>query len=236
MIVLKESKYTYLYQGFRRNRKYGAILLSTGMLVLIAGTFLRNWSAILYILGFLSVTSSYKFFASSRNYQKGIKGEKAVTETLQRLDDSYYLINDVMLEDRGGNIDHVLLCPKGIFVIETKNYSGDFLCQGDRWSKKGQRRFYRISSVTRQAKHNAENLHQMIRRETSLDAWVSPICVFTNHSVDLHLKSPNVPVLRLDQLVEFLLGTVTRVKLSGYQIQAISKCVLKGQKENHSLD
>lgn len=43
------------------------------------------------------------------------------------LNDDYVLLNDCTLpDDRGGTtqIDHILISPYGVFVIETKNYKG----------------------------------------------------------------------------------------------------------------
>ena len=53
------------------------------------------------------------FSEDARNYNKGRCGEDAVTYMLQGLDDSCYLINDMILASSRGNIDHVLLTPKG---------------------------------------------------------------------------------------------------------------------------
>ncbi len=50
-----------------------------------------------------------------------------VVETLTTLDNSYVLINDVVLPDRKGNIDHILVGPNGVFAIETKSYRWHYL-------------------------------------------------------------------------------------------------------------
>lgn len=60
---------------------------------------------------------------------KGIIGEKRVAKKLARLAKKYdgKVINDVIIpgdNDKTSQIDHVLIVPQGIFVIETKNYSG----------------------------------------------------------------------------------------------------------------
>ena len=61
-------------------------------------------------------------------YSAGDEGEKAVARRLRRLsEDRYFTINDLMFEKRSGyttQIDHVVVSPYGIFVIETKNISG----------------------------------------------------------------------------------------------------------------
>ncbi|MFQ5788450.1 MAG: nuclease-related domain-containing protein [Thermodesulfobacteriota bacterium] len=66
----------------------------------------------------------------------GAVGENAVVSELQKLSDKYYLINDFSLKfnppifnkrenDRiySIQIDHLLICQSGIFVLETKNWS-----------------------------------------------------------------------------------------------------------------
>jgi len=61
-------------------------------------------------------------------YQKGIEGEKKVTEYLTAVKelDSYTLINNFTPDDENpSNIDHIILGSNGIFVIETKNYTAD---------------------------------------------------------------------------------------------------------------
>jgi hypothetical protein len=66
----------------------------------------------------------------------GAIGENAVVRELKKLSDQYYLINDFSLKfnppiynkrenDRiySIQIDHLLVCPSGIFILETKNWS-----------------------------------------------------------------------------------------------------------------
>ena len=57
-------------------------------------------------------------------YVKGIFGEKVVAFILRMLPDDYYIFNDVYVEvgGRTTQIDHVVVSPFGVFVIETKNY------------------------------------------------------------------------------------------------------------------
>lgn len=57
---------------------------------------------------------------------KGWVGERIVQSRLRSLPEEYVLLNDIMLRKDTGTtqIDHILLSPYGIFVIETKNYSG----------------------------------------------------------------------------------------------------------------
>ena len=59
---------------------------------------------------------------------KGEMGEKRVAGILSRLPrDKYQIMNDLLIHHANGHtsqIDHVVVSEYGIFVIETKNYSG----------------------------------------------------------------------------------------------------------------
>lgn len=73
---------------------------------------------VLYVLLFIRALTS----------TAGGQGEHAVARRLRRLPkDRYFIINDLMIEKYNGHttqIDHVVISPYGVFVIETKNISG----------------------------------------------------------------------------------------------------------------
>jgi hypothetical protein len=64
--------------------------------------------------------------------QRGTDGEIAVVRIFgEKLDDSYtYICNYSNPNFRGGDIDGVLIGPKGVFVIEVKNWRGSFRVSG----------------------------------------------------------------------------------------------------------
>jgi len=58
---------------------------------------------------------------------KGQIGESIVSRILERFQsDNYAVINDLTIKsnNRSSQIDHIVICPFGIVVIETKNYTG----------------------------------------------------------------------------------------------------------------
>jgi hypothetical protein len=69
-------------------------------------------------------------------WQKGTLGEATVGLILEGLPDNYVVFNDP--GKRRGNIDHIVIGPTGIFVIDTKNWrgaitpdgQGELLCNG----------------------------------------------------------------------------------------------------------
>lgn len=59
--------------------------------------------------------------------RKGQAGENKVARILQKLPtEKYKIVNDILIKNSHGTtqIDHVVLSEYGVFVIETKNYSG----------------------------------------------------------------------------------------------------------------
>ena len=89
------------------------------------------------ILGLIFVVLYFYFFSASA---KGRRGERAVANILSELPSSEYsVINDITFQDEHGStqIDHVVVSIYGIFVIETKNYSGWIMGgeKSDQWIK-----------------------------------------------------------------------------------------------------
>jgi hypothetical protein len=86
--------------------------------------------ALFFIIAFFAVIAvAIGRLVFARSPEKiGKYGEDAVSSALSRLDaDVYHVMNDIMIPDGNGGttqIDHVVFSPYGIFVIETKNYSG----------------------------------------------------------------------------------------------------------------
>ena len=80
----------------------------------------------------LAVAPALGVVLSLRDYhynKQGMKGEKKVKQLLDsEFGDEYLIINDVeyAYNDKNGkaNIDHIVLAPNGIFVIETKATKG----------------------------------------------------------------------------------------------------------------
>jgi hypothetical protein len=150
------------------------------------------------------VVANKRTFRLFSSWARGKQGEVSVADVLGSLPHDYVLLNDLMLPERGGNVDHFLIGPNGLFVIETKNYSGYVKCDGDRWF------VYRreINSLSKQAKRNSTairaNLGRLIAQRKSKVPYVNPLLVFVNPKTRLKLYKPTLPVLRLQELVEFI--------------------------------
>ena len=75
----------------------------------------------------------------SQSEYRGKRGEQRVFSILKQLPDEYYVWNDIVIQRNGYSvqIDHVVISPYGIFVIETKNYTGWIYGNdnSDQWTK-----------------------------------------------------------------------------------------------------
>lgn len=58
------------------------------------------------------------------NFLKGAKGEEWVAHELAFLGADYTVFNGLRLGGSSQNIDHVVIGPSGVFVVETKNWRG----------------------------------------------------------------------------------------------------------------
>jgi hypothetical protein len=160
---------------------------------------------VIFVVGFLTgfAINSYRRF-SIRTSQN--RGEASVQKVIVAnfSPPQYHLLNNVTIPFRDGTtqIDHVLVSTKGIFVIETKNYSGWIF--GDEKSKQWMQTLYRVKSRF-QNPIRQNYLHVKVI-EHLLDflpkGQIYSVVVFTGSG---QFKTP-IPkgVVYLDQLADFL--------------------------------
>ena len=146
----------------------------------------------------LLIACSYYFLHEFPNYRAGIIGEQKVTKTLSlALSDEYSMLNDVMLKSMAyGNIDHIVVGPTGIFVIETKNSKGKISYYGDNWEGIGRRK-----PPSNQARINAMRIKKTLDSSKSLKSnafYVQGVVVFANNKAELIEKKP-LSMLRLKE-------------------------------------
>ena len=120
-------------------------------------------------------------------YKSGLTGERAVVKNISdKLSSDYSIFNDVLLKDqkRGGNVDHIIVGPTGIFVMETKNNKGVVAYNGYNW--KGIR-----GNPSQQAVSNTFRIKDILKncevfKEKAL--YVNAVVLFTNSKIDLKIS------------------------------------------------
>jgi hypothetical protein len=98
---------------------------------------------LIFVAGIAFMYGLMQFLVPYQRWKSGLSGEKRVQRNLSdKLDDQYSMYNDVLLKDgqRSGNIDHILVGPTGIFIIETKNNQGAITYDRYGWKGIGENR------------------------------------------------------------------------------------------------
>jgi len=172
------------------------------MLSIVAG---RGTSRFLYALPILAAAlviaaakrSVPKLARNLYRVRKGRLGERLVTQLMTRLSDDYYLINDVVLAH--GNVDHVLVGPCGILVLETKNVRGEIVCEGDNWTVNGRP----VKSYSKQAKAAAMALrHRLAASHLRLqDEYIEAAVVLADPFCRVTVHDAHVVVVRFSEVL-----------------------------------
>jgi hypothetical protein len=181
------------------------------------------------LLSIAPLLGFYYYLHKYRIYSSGWEGEKQVAKLLTgKLNDDYYILNDLYLHNGGGDIDHIVLGPNGVFVLETKNWSGRISCNGDKWQRAEKSNF--SGSPSRQVKRNAAKIKQIIENNQNLrllDIQVEAIVVLTNNHAILHLNNSTVPILGLPQVPNHIVAFRSSQSLSREQLEEIGKEIIK---------
>lgn len=166
------------------------------------------------------------------NRYLGYFGERFVADCLEPLkQDGWYVFHDVPMDGKTSefNLDHVVVGPRGLFVIETKS-----------WRKKKTKKgepipCIRFDGVTltgprgidntpiRQVERNAKDLTKILENETGLELFVKPILTFPEWAVDFSATGPDATthVVKSDGLVGFI--SKGRNPLSDPQVDLVAR-------------
>jgi hypothetical protein len=235
MRTMKGSS-SYLKNQVRKNLAKAVLCIALFFLILfiLSLRVLFTMSLSIFVdaglmVSLVPLAAFYFYMRKYRIYNAGWMGEKRVAKLLSsKLSDDYFLINDLYLHNGGGDIDHVVLAPSGVFVLETKNWSGDISCNGDSWQRAGMGNFKGSPSL--QVKRNAAKIKRIIDSSQafrSLDVWVEGIVVFINNRATFHLNNPTVLILKLPQLPGHITDQRSPSNLSRQQIEAIGQEILR---------
>jgi hypothetical protein len=176
------------------------------------------------------VVGSFPLFRRYKIWRSGAKGEEKVAKALRHLDGDYHVFHDVAPSRTRGDIDHVVVGPNGVFVIETKNNNGVISGNGDSWSqwktgKKGGGYKGKLGSPSKQAKRNASLLGSLIRRRLHTRLYINALVVFANKKAVLNIKNPSVAVLRPDELCDYIESFHTTRTLGTKEQKQLAKLI-----------
>lgn len=144
------------------------------------------FSSIRYILKYIA---SGLFFGTK---MKGKFSEELAYRKMLELPDEYHIFNNLFFESNGYStqIDHVVVSPYGVFVIETKGYKGWILGgeNSEYWTQVLYDYKYRFYNPIKQNEGHVRKIKYLL--QNSVNIPIIQIVVFNNEA-ELKINVPN---------------------------------------------
>lgn len=166
----------------------------------------ERWAlALAGVFAFMTVAHYLKPRENARQsslIEAGLKGEVEVTRALvDGLNNRYYVFNDLNVRSgfHKAQMDHVVVGPCGVVVIETKNWRGRMV--GDQEDKAWQQyRFEdsaprRVSNPVLQNRRHVDVVAHYLKARGIPDVPLIPLLVFTAKNITLEISNLSATVL-----------------------------------------
>jgi Nuclease-related domain len=208
----------------------GLILFPMLMLFVLFFMHSKDWISTLAVFMISAASSAffgiriYKLACSRANYRLGFEGERFVGEELCRLiAHKFEIYHDVPFD--GFNIDHVLVGPRGVFIVETKTRRKPLSESGDKKfrvafdGKMLQWPWGADSYGIEQAKNNAKTLSTWLSSATGESVRTTPILTLPGWMVDRKAPTNGIYVVNPKEI--FGVCSTQPEKINPQQIQRI---------------
>jgi hypothetical protein len=169
----------------------------------------------------LAVIAYLRLLPKARNLVRGECGERVVAEHLEELRAAGYHCFHDLVQD-GFNVDHIVVGPAGVFVIETKFRSGSGVIE----FRNGEGIFVggrpEEHDPLKQARGNARDMRELIRRDAGFEIpWVTPLVVFAGDwKVTNNWRDTDTRVLTVAQIPSYFRSR-DQPELTGSEIDLI---------------
>jgi hypothetical protein len=169
----------------------------------------------------------------------GRSGEQQVRATLAtELPEDYVLLNGLTLPRGAGDVDHLVVGPSGLFVIETKTMSGSIVCAADgTWrrtkvGRAGTPYGAYIGDPATQVRRNIHAVRDCLRRRApqlflGQGLWIEGLVVFAHPATQFATEHSRVPAVRLAEAAARIRGHRPRRPLEPAEIIAITAALLE---------
>ena len=192
-----------------------------GVLLLAGGVvFWLSSKSIVLVLGAIALFLAFGHRMSMREDEReqghvaaGLRGETQITRLLKTaLPDDTYIFNDLNLKHgfRKAQIDHIVVSPRGLFVIETKNWRGTIR------GRENEARWQQIRnpgdqpiSVSNPIQQNERHVSVLkgVLAKAGID-WTEILSIIVDTSPGSSFDVPDhtVPLLGPSDLVDYIAG------------------------------
>ena len=146
------------------------------------------------------------------HWSRGAEGEVVLAEAMGPLSaDGYYHLDDRRLPGSEANLDHVLIGPAGVFVIDAKNWSGQLRVDGKSLRQDERRRDDHLERVRVQAVDVSTLIEESLGRR--VEVWAA-ICFTGEAALPSRTAVDRVHLVNRDELVPFVRSLERRLDQS----------------------
>jgi hypothetical protein len=213
----------------------GFVVLGLGMYISIQQTGqgsppVVNWVTLVpwFTLGIGIISLNIGKYYAMR-YGGRPRVDQAIVQALKGVDHRYHLYNWVPTLP----VEHLLVTPNAVIVLETRPFYGDVIHQGSRWTRP-----YNFGSIvqrftdgglgnpTTESQRSAAAVQEYLKERLGQSAdgvSVLPMVVLTNSRLKLQLTDPDVPVVTMADLK----AAVRRLKEGGKVPADIQRQVIR---------
>lgn len=178
----------------------GGLYLTLALHDRLRGTVV-TWSGVLVLWAVSRVVPWFDRLKAQREaYRQGLAGEERLVRLLRgKLDGRWALYRNLVLPDGRGDLDAVLLGPRGVYLLEVKAYQGAHRVRGGEWYRRRWGKWVEMdANPTRQAMRNALRLAEFLRAR-GLAVWVEPRVVWAGQGRVWIDGQPEVPLWDLNR-------------------------------------
>ncbi len=198
-------------------------LLSTPTGIMTLGVALLFVVGALWLFYFLPRKIEEKFDEKIENYRRGEEGEERVLHAiLQTMSGDWTLFRNVNLPGRKKtDLDFVLIGPPGVWVLEVKNYRGEYRNIGATWEyRQGKNWKLLKSSPSQQALNGAVRLSNFLKAD-GIKTFVNPVVVWAADDGQISVENPQVAVWTYQHLADELGNLWQEKRLSQTELEKI---------------
>jgi hypothetical protein len=168
----------------------------------------------------------------------GISGERQVSQVLARdLSSDFVLVNGLKLPRGAGDVDHLVVGPTGVFLLETKTMAGRIECAPDgtwrrtRVGRAGNQYAAYIGDPVAQVQRNIFAVRNCLREHIpnlfhGKSLWIEGLVVFAHPRTELNADHSRVPAIRLDEAVARICLHSPRRPLQPAEVEAVVNVLL----------
>ena len=135
----------------------------------------------------------------SKDAERGAEAEEAVGAILDNLPEGNFVIHD--FDSGKGNIDHILICSKGIFTLETKSHAGKISFDGEKLLRNGRPL---EKDFLKQAWAQCYLVREILAKWGITTPLPEPVILFTNAFIEVRGKAKGIDIIGIKYFSKFL--------------------------------